>query len=136
MLDHLALFKRKHGVVVVDRFVATEWVMSTAHERTNPRQLMQEVLDINMHLNAMAVIQVILLPTLPVLASRLAERGAGGRLWDMEQSLIHPLWRTAHAIITNAAIYYNNQPKDQEILVDRLVNMVTTEKHHAVQPHA
>lgn len=127
MMDHLARWRREHGIIVVDRFVATEWVMSTAHERVHARQLMQECIDVNMELLKMAAIHVILLPSLGALAGRLEERGPDGRLWDMEKQLIHPLWRSAYAFLTSASLIANNRPFDQQNLIGRLIGMVAPE---------
>lgn len=113
MVNHIAKFRATGEVVVCDRFVATEFVMSVAHNRADEPILTRECREIDRRLDELDVVHLILLPPLTVIAQRLAERGENGRSWDMEVELISPLWRKAHGLLKTSALFTNHDAKSQ-----------------------
>lgn len=128
MVDHILMFARMpEHVVVVDRFIATEFVMSTAHNRVPARTLVTWVSLINSMLKDVKALHYILLPDVAILDSRLAQREREGvtRTWDMRAELVHPLWRTAYGLIDNANLIKNETIKERDERIKHISRNIT-----------
>lgn len=116
MLTHIFEWAEKDEIVVCDRFLATEWVMSTYHQREDGKKLLDECLIIDKMLLEGNARNIILLTENEVLEERMAKRGEDGRTWDMDKGAVQPLWKLTETLFSSVVILDNGKEKDQGLL--------------------
>lgn len=110
MLRHIDQFvKLPEQVVVVDRFVITEWVLSSYFNRKPHQQLYRYCYDVYDTLRALRAVHVVLYADEQTLTSRLDSRGT--RQWDMHPSSL-ALWRTAELLFPDLSLWTNQDKSD------------------------
>lgn len=118
MMRHLDMFVQlAEEVVAVDRFVVTEWVLSSYHDRTPAAQLLTDCINVAERLRALKAVSVVLYATEQTLTERLETRGT--RQWDMHPSSL-ALWRTAQLLIPGTQLWHNETEKDRAENLERL----------------
>lgn len=90
--------RQSKEIVVVDRFVWSEYVMSIYLRRVDPVYLYHRCHAIENLMQEYKIPQLLLLPGTVTLENRLAERIGDRRNLDMPIGVIHPLWRSALAV--------------------------------------
>lgn len=134
MVAHHRSFQSSEYLVVCDRFVATEWVMSIYYNRVDEKILTRECKLIDDRLVNDEIVHVILLPSIETITARLEERGPGGRTWDMEPLAIHPLWRAANGVFSSSKIFPNETEEDRRQVIEYIVNQLVGKREN-LPPH-
>lgn len=106
MWEHVSEIERmvelfKLDYVVLDRLVASEFVMSTYNKRTNPTLLTNACSSLSAYLHERGALQIVLRPSIETIVKRMAERGPThpSRQWDMAPDHIDIMWDMAIAAI-------------------------------------
>lgn len=104
MVTHLRMWTSvPNRILVADRFVATEWVMSTYYERVESRTLFRWCNEVDDMLLQLDAVHAILLPELETLSRRIEQRQS--RNFDMDPMAVRPLWRAAHGFMKSSIMY-------------------------------
>lgn len=93
-------------VIVADRFLWTEYIMGIYTGRSNPKELYHRCHAIEVLMINNGIPQYLLLPSVSIIAKRLAAREGDRKNTDMPLEVIHPLWKSALAI--SRMMEYNN----------------------------
>lgn len=111
MQEHLLAWKQIGGIVVVDRFFASEWVMSmTLNRRQDLTALTHECLKMAAEVKS-AGFGVILSARAEVLDSRIEARGTRG--WDISPVVTGPMWRAAAGTFDQTYIDTSDKTVDE-----------------------
>ena len=123
MRDHINSFRQKKPqIAIVDRFVATEIVMSLAHERVNPRILFGWAEGIERQLHMAGCLHYILTAPTWFLNKRISERGT--RQLDMPEHLLTPLWNVSIGMLTTASQVEIKSDEDNSRLATRIAQKI------------
>lgn len=129
MAEHLYLFKSKNPkFIVVDRFVATEWVMSTFHRRVEDKKLFQWAEMIDTFLLIGKSTHIILMSSVDTLEKRMNSRNEDGRSWDMAKEAILPLWMASSAILSSSEVYHNEENSDIDEIARNIAILASSKK--------
>ena len=101
-------------VFVCDRFSLTEWVMSTALNRVEPRRLRRTISIIEERLFDLNTHYFVMMAPIDVLDERLREREAG-RGWDVPKDVVWPLWTAAVGLSKVAEMVMNEDAFAQHV---------------------
>lgn len=123
MVQHLKDFLAvPDRIMVVDRFAATEWVMSTYYEREHASVLMNWMQHIDQELANISAIHIILLPDITTLERRIQDRK--GHDWDMDKHAVRPLWNTVRELLGTSVLFTPTLPQDFDDLTDEVCRRV------------
>lgn len=122
-LDYCA--RRSTTKWVIDRFVASEWVHSTLHNRMAPGHLMRECQGVNTELVHLSALHVILSAPVETLVQRLAERGT--RQMDQPLETVEPLWHAAIGIFRGCVRRVPITPGNFDSVARELVELLAPE---------
>lgn len=129
--QHLSLFQattdRLGGVVICDRFHASELVMSAFTGRRDMRAVIADVLEAERLVQEAGCLHIITIAPISVLAQRISERaqadqdaGREVRGWDVHPDCVWPLWMTAYGMLPSAVLRHNENEAKQVAIINQV----------------
>jgi thymidylate kinase len=116
MIDHLNRFSLPQwNVVVIDRFLLTEWVMSTWHSRLSSRELFEGCHRVNEQIKKINALHYCILAPSGVLDERIKKRGTRG--WDMDKDAAVPLWIDACRNFNSSVVIKSNVEHNRHLVI-------------------
>lgn len=109
-------------IVIVDRFVWSEYVMGIYLQRTDPVFLYRRCHAVENYMHNFKISQFLLLPGTATLIRRLAERPGDRSKLDMPLVVIHPLWYSALAV-SKMEMFTNIDEHDKKLIMRRVADI-------------
>lgn len=128
-LDHFAYLTREQGggVIICDRFHASELVMTSFTNRRDMRAMWTDVMAIEREVTKRNCLHVILLADIETLSQRITSRavideanGVEPRGWDVHPDAVWPLWTLAHAALPSSVLRLNQNHDAQLSIINQL----------------